>query len=348
VIENYTFCRLIIAKKIFTSEHVVSSRWKLLTNITSLGLHLTDSCNAKCPHCAFNCSPNIKGCMELEKAKSYASEAKALGTEIVCITGGEPMLYPRLVKEIVSECNRLSIPETWLFTNGFWAKNSSRTRTITEDLKKRGLTKVFLSVDDFHQRYVPIEFIKNATEASLKADLEVCIDARFIGQPDEDNRYNTATRSLLEFLGSLLSSIEITRGQPLFVGRAAESLSKHVRKKPTSEILDEKCPGAWPGGLLKSPLGVDVDEFGFVTICPGLSIGNAYATSLRDTLEKYDYQNLPVISALSNNGMEGLMDLASINGFVPENVYVNGCHFCYEARKFLRGLFPNSFVFLAK
>jgi hypothetical protein len=286
--------------------------------------------------------------MESEKAKSYVSEAKALGTEIVCITGGEPMLYPHLVEEIVSESNRLSISETWLFTNGFWANNSSRTRTITENLKKQGLTKVFLSVDDFHQRYVPIEFIKNTIDASLKSDLEVCIDARFIGQPDEDNRYNSATRSLLESLGSLLSSIEVTRAQPLFVGRAAESLSRYVKKKPVSEILDEKCPGAWPGGTLKSPLGVDVDESGFVTICPGLSIGNTYATSLREMLENYDYQERAIIAALSDNGMKGLLNLASKNGFVPEEAYIDCCHLCYENRKFLRGLFPDSFVFLAK
>jgi hypothetical protein len=286
--------------------------------------------------------------MELEKAKGYVSEARALDTRIVCITGGEPMLYLHLVKETVSECDRLSIPEAWLFTNGFWAKNPSRARVITEDLKARGLTKVFLSVDAFHQSYIPIESVKNAVEASLKVDLEICIDARFIGQPEESNRYNSATRSLLGSLGSLPSSIEITTAQPLFVGRAAESLSRHVKKKPLSEILDEKCPGAWAGGTLKSPLGVDVDEFGFVTICPGLSIGNTHVTSLRKILEEYDYQNDAVIAALYDNGMEGLIDLASNNGFVSEKEYVNGCHLCYEARKFLRGFFPNAFVFLTK
>jgi hypothetical protein len=310
----------------------------------SLGLHITDRCNARCPHCAFNCSPEIEGCMELGKAKSYVSETEALDTEIVCITGGEPMLYPHFVREIVSECDRLSIPEVWLFTNGFWANNPSRANTITGDLKGRGLTKVFLSVDAFHQRYVPIELVKNAIRASLKVDLQVCIDARFVGKPDEDNRHNSVTRSFLEALGSLLSNIEVTRAQPLFVGRAADSLSKHVKKKPFSEILDEECPGAWSGGTLKSPLGVDVDKFGHVTICPGLGIGNTSATSLRKILEEYDYKNYAIIAALFDNGMDGLMDLASSQGFVPKEAYVNGCHFCYEARKFLRDLFPNAFL----
>ena len=286
--------------------------------------------------------------MKLEEAKSYVNEAKALGTEIVCITGGEPMLYPNLVKEIASECNQLSIPEIWLFTNGFWASNTSRTHAMVKDLKKQGLTKMFFSVDAFHQGYVPIKFVKNAIKASRKADLEVCVDARFIGQLDENNRYNSATRSLLESLRSLLSNTEIIRAQPLFVGRAAESLSKRVKKKPFTEILEEKCPGAWPGGTLKSPQGVDVDEFGFVTICPGLSIGNTHTTSLRRILGDYNYQSHVVTAALHEGGIEGLMNLASRNGFIPEKAYVSGCHLCYEARKFLRSFFPDAFVFLAK
>ena len=178
--------------------------------------------------------------------------------------------------------------------------------------------------------------------------MEVCIDARFIGHPDENNRYNSATRSYLESLGILLSNVEITKTQPLFVGRAAEFLSKHIKKKPFPKILEEECPGAWSGGTLKLPLGVDVDEFGFVTICPGLSIGNTYATSLSKILEKYNYLNHAVIAALYDNGIEGLMDLASQNGFAPEKAYVNGCHFCYEARKFLRGFFPDALVLLTK
>jgi hypothetical protein len=280
--------------------------------------------------------------MELEKAKGYVSEAKALDTGLVCITGGEPMLYPHFVKEIVSECNRLSIPEIWLFTNGFWAHNTSRARAIVGNLRAQGLTKVFFSVDVFHQDYIPIKSVENAIKASLKTDLEVCIDARFIGQPDENNRYNSATRSYLESLRSVISSVEITKMQPLFVGRAAKSLSKRVKKKPFLKVLEEECPGAWSGGTLRSPLGVDVDEFGFVTICPGVSIGNTYTTALRKILEKYDYRNHAVIAALYDKGTKGLMDLASNNGFVPKEAYVNACHFCYEVRKFLRSLFPDA------
>ena len=116
--------------------------------------------------------------------------------------------------------------------------------------------------------------------------------------------------------------------------------------KSLSEILNEKCPGAWAGGTLESPLGVDVDEFRFVTICPGLSIGNTCKASLREFVEGYDYKGHGVIAALCDGGMKGLMNLASGNGFVPKEAHISGCHFCYEARKFLRNIFPDAFTLL--
>jgi len=317
-----------------------------LMNMTSLGLHITDKCNAKCVHCAFGCGPEIEGFMELEEAKQYVADAKRLDVEIVCITGGEPMLYPNLVEKIISECAMHSFPEIWLFTNGFWASDMNRARSTVERLVHLGLTKIFTSIDFFHQSYVPIESVRNAIAVSLESGLEVCVDVRFIGEPYEENEFNSATRLHLKFLGNLLSKIEVIKMQPMCVGRAAEFLTNHVKMNTLSEILNEKCPGAWAGGTLESPSGVDVDEFGFVTICPGLSIGNARKESLRKIVDEYDHKEHTVIAALYDGGMKGLMNLASENGFVPKETYVNGCHFCYEARKFLRNIFPEAFTLL--
>lgn len=312
--------------------------------ITSLGLHITDRCNAKCLHCAFYCGPEVEGYMGLEEAKRYIADAYALDAEIICITGGEPMLYPILVKKVIAECSRLSFSQIWLFTNGFWAHSRSKASATVAGLRKLGLTKMFFSIDFFHQRYIPIKSVKNAIEASLESGLKVSIDARFIGEPYEQNEFNSATLSYLEILGNLLLKVEVIKAQPMFVGRAAESLAKHVEMKPLSEILTEKCPGAWAGGTLESPLGVDVDEFGFVTICPGLSIGNAREVSLRKIVDDYDYRDFAVIAATHDGGLKGLTKLAAKHGFVPKRAYVNVCHLCYETRKFLRKYFPEALV----
>jgi organic radical activating enzyme len=311
-------------------------------DVTSLGLHITDSCNAKCLHCAFYCGPEISGYMRIEEAKQYVADANALGAEIICITGGEPMLYPILVKKVISECSRLCFYKKLVFTNGFWAHDKSEASATTLELRELGLTKMFFSVDFFHQAYVPIKSVKNAIEASLESSLEVSVDARFIGGPNEKNEFNSATQAHLEFLGNLLTRVEVIKAQPMFVGRAAESLAKHAKMKPLSEISAETCPGAWPGGTLESPLGVDVDEFGFVTICPGLSIGNAHEVSLQKIVEDYDYRDFAVITAIHDGGLKGLTNLASKHGFAPRRAYVSACHLCYKTRKFLRKCLPEA------
>jgi hypothetical protein len=280
--------------------------------------------------------------MGLEEAKQYLTDANELGAEIICITGGEPMLYPVLVKKIISECSRLSFSQIWLFTNGFWAHDKSEANASARGLRKLGLTKMFFSVDFFHQAYVPVESVKNAIEASQESSLEVSVDARFIGEPNEKNEFNSATQAHLEFLGDLLTRVEVIKAQAMFVGRAAESLAKHVKVKPLSEILAETCPGAWPGGTLESPLGVDVDEFGFVTICPGLSIGNTREASLRKIVEDYNYRDFAVIAAIHDGGLKGLTNLASKHGFAPRRAYANACHLCYKTRKFLRKYLPEA------
>jgi len=256
------------------------------------------------------------------------------------------MLHPTLVKKIISESSRLSFPQVWLFTNGFWANNASKAHETVENLRGLGLTKMFLSVDFFHQSYVPIEFVKNAIEASLESSLEVDIDSRFLGKTEEKNKFNSATHGYLASLGNLLFDVEVMKAQPMFVGRAADTLAKHARLQPLSKIRQEKCPGAWAGGTLDDPSGVDVDEFGVVSVCPGLSIGNALEGSLGKIVAEYDYRDFEVIAALCADGIEGLLNLASKLGYVPKEAYVSACHLCHETRKFLRSTFPEAFTLL--
>lgn len=45
-----------------------------------------------------------------------------------------------------------------------------------------------------------MESVKNMVKASLESSLEVSVNARLVGQPDDKNEFNSATRSDLKFL----------------------------------------------------------------------------------------------------------------------------------------------------
>lgn len=76
----------------------------------------------------------------------------------------------------------------------------------------------------------------------------------------------------------------------------------------------------------------------------GLSVGNTREVSFRKIVEDYDYKDFAVIAAIYNDGLKGLTNLASKYGFIPNRAYVNGCHLCYETRKFLRKFLPEALV----
>ncbi len=303
--------------------------------ILSLGLHVTDTCTITCQHCAYNCGPKVKGCMSLEDGLHYLRTIDS--AEVVSISGGEPFLYFDLLLSLVREAHALE-RDVWVFTNCYWAtpeKNvkTSKTSKILKDLKEAGLTKIWLSADGFHQPAIPFSHVKNAISAAVGLGLDVVVDVRFIGSLEDENPVNLRSRKILEKLEEL-ECTEVLKGQPLYVGRGS-TLSSYLPGK--LGIPGGKCPGPWAGGTWEHPQGVDIDLYGEVTLCPGISIGNTEKYSL-DTLE-YDPHTHSIIQKLMK-GPRILVEKAQEMGYVPEMGYINECHLCYEVRKFLRQYYP--------
>lgn len=91
---------------------------------------------------------------------------------------------------------------------------------------------------------------------------------------------------------------------------------------------------------MRDPLGIEIDPFGWVNFCPGLTIGNAKEKKLSKIVNDYNWKENPIIQVLEREGPIGLFKVAKEKGFVPREGYVDKCHLCYETRKFLRPYFP--------
>lgn len=307
-------------------------------HISGLGLHLTDQCNARCEHCAYHCGPKVKGVMSLDDAKQYLHSAAHQSLELVCISGGEPCLYFDLVVKIVHEARALGVPSIWVFTNAYWAVNRAIAGRKLTRLQEAGMTRLCLSADGFHQPFVPVERVRHAMAVARDMGLEVVLDVRFLGPPQEDNPSNRATRQVLEELGNL-ENVEVWQGQPWYIGRAADRLPSQLVQRPG--IPSGHCPGPWAGGTWENPVGVDVDWYGEVTLCPGISIGNAKKRPLNSILAEYDPWQHPIIRELATGGPASLAEIAQHIGYTPRASYVSECHLCYDARKFLRSRYSS-------
>lgn len=305
--------------------------------ISGFGLHLTDRCNARCLHCAYHCAPGVNGIISFEQARSYLQEMADQPLELVSISGGEPCLYFGLVIQVVREARRLGVPGIWVFTNGYWATSQTTATSRLARLKEAGMTRLCLSADAFHQPFVPPVYVSHAIVAARQLGLEIVLDVRFLGPPEENNPANRVTREILRQLGDL-TGVEIWRGQPWYVGRAADLIAAQAGIR--AGIPSGPCPGLWSAGTLENPGGVDVDSHGEVTLCPGLSIGTTKERSLSRILAEYEPQQHPIIRELVASGPAGLAQMAQWQGYMPRSGYVDECHLCYDVRQFLRPWYP--------
>jgi hypothetical protein len=54
----------------------------------------------------------------------------------------------------------------------------------------------------------------------------------------------------------------------------------------------------------------------------------------------YEPDAHPIIRVLSRDGPSGLLSLAQRHGYSSAGGYVDGCHLCYQVRRFLRPRYP--------
>lgn len=59
-------------------------------------IHVTNRCNLSCSHCLFSSSPKEKDTLELPTMRLHVNEAYALGCRLFVLSGGEPLVYPKI------------------------------------------------------------------------------------------------------------------------------------------------------------------------------------------------------------------------------------------------------------
>jgi len=174
-------------------------------SVNRIEFAITYLCNSKCRHCQLS---------EEEERKRFPSHidkdlaveivrkvVKEYSPESVMTFGGEPLLYPKIVYAIHKEATQVGIPVRDVITNGFWSRKAEEIQEIANNLAKFGVNDVSISLDVFHQEFVPLEIVKKAEELLLKAGIaHISWDSCWVISKDHDNPYNRKTRSILNEL----------------------------------------------------------------------------------------------------------------------------------------------------
>ncbi len=299
--------------------------------LVSGGIITNYYCSSRCRHCVYNSSPHWpKDYMTAELADEIFSTLRKLGCYAVHIGGGEPLLNPKALLPILKSAENHGIHIEYIETNASWFKDIKSAGDLLTELKSRNVNTLLISIDPFHNEYVPFCKVKGLIEACHKFGIEVFPWLMDFWSP-LDAMEDTRTHRLEDYerLFGTGYTLQLLRKYPLNLkGRALNTFKKYLKTFSVKEILQRSAPCMELTGVHH----FHIDLYGnFIPqSCPGLSI------ALRDLAKGAAPEKYPVIHALYTTGIKGLYDLAAREyGFVAKESYAGKCDLCHDIRRYL-------------
>jgi len=278
------------------------------------GIHLllTYQCTMECDHCFVWSRPSAQETMTFKQINELLSEAKKLGTvKWVWFEGGEPFLYYQIMLKGLSKAAEMGF-KIGVLSNAYWATCFEDALEWLRPLAKFGVADLGLSSDPYHGENLEAERVKNGVEAALKLGMRVG---------------TMATAKVPEKLAGLPGGVS----ELMYRGRAAEKLLEEAPRKAWNTF--KECPYE----DLANPERVHIGPLGYVHVCQGLTIGNAWQHPFSEIIRSYEPSNHPVIQPLVEGGPTALVKKFGVS---HEEEYADACHLCYMARLALRERFP--------
>lgn len=242
-------------------------------NLRKIEFTVTLACTGKCRHCSEGDHEGSSGHIDADAAvEAIKKICTHYRIQTVMTFGGEPLLYPDIVCAIHRTASDLHVSKRQLITNGYFSKIPERIESVVRDLKDSGVNDLLLSVDAFHQEYIPLDpvfrFAKSAAEAEIPIRLQ---PAWLVGQEDP-NPYNRRTWEIIRKFDPL--HISLNQGNVIFPSGNA---LKYLR-----EYFDENT-------TVSNPYEQDPEDVRTVSFGPDGSVldGNVYQTDILEILECY-------------------------------------------------------------
>jgi len=132
---------------------------------------ITYQCPISCPMCFFACGPNRREVLPKDIALNALKEIKNFDIPVLGIAGGEPFTQINYLQDLIYKATSYDMA-TIVVTNAYWAASEDIAVKILTDLKKAGLNRLQISLDDQHQKFIKMEYVANAVKAARYLDFE--------------------------------------------------------------------------------------------------------------------------------------------------------------------------------
>jgi hypothetical protein len=265
---------------------------------SDIGIVVTSRCNLECRHCISDCHPFNTEKLSKKVIEDILCQASRMSNvRSIIFTGGEAFLEYENIVGGIALCEELNLDSS-VVTNGFWAVDLNISRQKLRRLK--GLKTLNVSVDSFHQEYVPIDRIRNIIQLCYELAIECVVCVSYLNDPLSE--IGAVKKQLMG-----LEDLYIILPQPVSpFGRAASLID--MSQIYSYDPMGIPCYGT------DSPI---IEANGDVIVCCGglsshpgnglLKIGNIYSNSLQEIKESADLN--PIVQMLRLRGPSGLVHL---------------------------------------
>lgn len=224
-----------------------------LKNLSKIEFVLTYACTGQCKHCSegehLPKSERIDPAVAASAVRSIAAE---YDIQTVMTFGGEPLLHPEAVYEIMDAAREMGVPKRQIITNGFFTRDKEKMREVLSRFATCGVNDLLLSVDAFHQESIPIEVVRIFAQEALRANIPVRLQPAWLVSESDDNPYNRKTRELLSSFRQM--GISIGQGNVIFFeGNARRYLAEYfsdveIDNPYVEDPCDVRCVSFEPNG----------------------------------------------------------------------------------------------------
>jgi len=111
-----------------------------ISYLASGGIITNYKCSSKCGHCSYSSSPRWPDdYMIPSMADEMFSILKSLGCYSVHIGGGEPLLKPEKIFNVLEAAQRNNINIEYIETNASWYRDEKSAKAVLMKLKNHGV-----------------------------------------------------------------------------------------------------------------------------------------------------------------------------------------------------------------
>ena len=231
---------------------------KYLKKLSKIEFAVTDACCGRCKHCSQGMHKSYGERIDPLIAKDVVHKiCSEYDIRTVMTFGGEPLLHLDAVYSIMNAANEENIEHRQLITSGYFTKDLGEISKVAKELFECGVNDLRLSVDAFHQEYIPIETVKAFAYEAKESGIPIRLQPAWLVRSEDDNPYNARTRELLDSFSDM--GIFECEGNVIFSeGNALKYLSEYLEKTVienpyVEDLYDVKCISfASNGDVLKS------------------------------------------------------------------------------------------------